>query len=247
MVVSIVQFVITTLLAIVCARTLSVSGGDVPVLALIIPALWILPQSGVAGFLLLGSMAVYGFTLPHQPIALSLSVWILFPLLMVTFSKRSSIYVLITSAAVICTMELGIMVTQAEGKIDGNWMVTLVQILSVMVAWFAARHWKPSSQHSWWSLALILALWIAGWTHAALIALCIVGIIASAETLPKISQFKWSKLLCWTLPTVGFAAIVAMPEIDIPNPVFVVWIFFLGTAWATDFVLRSNDEDENER
>jgi len=245
MVISIVQFVITALLAVVGARALSISGGDVPVLAMVIPALWILPHSGVAGFLLLGAMAVYGFTLPLQPIAMSLSVWILFPLLMVTFSRRSSIYVVITTAAVICTMQLGIMVTQAEGKIDGSWTVTLAQTLSVMVVWYASQNWSSSSQHSWWTLAFILALYIGGWTHAALIALCIVGIIASAETLPKFSKFKWNKLLCWTLPTVGFAAIVAAPDIEVPNPVFVVWIFLLGTAWATDFVLRSNEREQD--
>ncbi|MBD1556466.1 hypothetical protein HC752_05915 [Vibrio sp. S9_S30] len=242
MVFSLLQFVVTTLLAIVCARALSLSGGDIPVLALVIPALWILPQGGTAGLILLGSLAVYGFTLPLQPIAMSLSVWILFPLLMVTFSRRSSIYILITTAATIVVMHVGIMVTQAEGKIPGEWGITLIQTLSVMVTWFAARHWKSSSQHSWWALSLILALWLAGWTHAALIALCIVGIIASAETLPKLSTFNWNKLLCWTLPTVGFATMVASEAVDIPNPVFVVWIFFLGTAWATDYVLRSEDE-----
>lgn len=121
MVFSLLQFVVTTLLAIVCARALSLSGGDIPVLALVIPALWILPQGGIAGLILLASLAVYGFTLPLQPIAMSLSVWILFPLLMVTFSRRSSIYVLITTAATIVVMQVGIMVTQAEGKIPGEW------------------------------------------------------------------------------------------------------------------------------
>ncbi|BCL70450.1 conserved hypothetical protein [Vibrio nigripulchritudo MADA3029] len=245
MVFSTLQFIITTLLAIVCARAISMSGGDIPVLALVIPALWILPQGGAAGFILLGALAVYGFTLPLQPIAMSLSVWILFPLLMVTFSRRSSIYVLITTAATVLVMQVGIMVTQAEGKIPGSWEVTLVQTLSVIATWYAVRHWKSSSQHSWWTLSLILALWLAGWTHAALIALCLVGIIASAETLPKLSKFNWNKLLCWTLPTVAFAAMVTSNTVEIPNPVFVVWIFFLGTAWATDYILRSADEHED--
>ncbi|NMV28035.1 hypothetical protein HKB32_02510, partial [Vibrio parahaemolyticus] len=53
---------------------------------------------------------------------------------------------------------------------------------------------------------------------------------------------RWSKLLCWTLPTVGFAALVVSPTTDVPNPVFVVWICLLGTAWMTDYILRSSDE-----
>ena len=67
MVFSLLQFVVTTLLAMVCARALSLSGGDIPVLALVIPALWILPQGGIAGLILLASLAVYGFTLPLPP------------------------------------------------------------------------------------------------------------------------------------------------------------------------------------
>ncbi|MFA0350800.1 hypothetical protein AB4486_28255, partial [Vibrio sp. 10N.222.55.C6] len=71
------------------------SEGDIPVLAMVIPALWILPQGGIAGLALLVSMTTYGLTLPLQPITLSVSVWVLFPLLMVVFSKRSSLSVVI--------------------------------------------------------------------------------------------------------------------------------------------------------
>ncbi|USD66137.1 hypothetical protein [Vibrio sp. SCSIO 43136] len=245
MVLSVIQFAVTTILAVVCAHSLSISGGDIPVIALMVPALWILPQGGASGLLLLASVAIYGFTLPHQPIAMSLSILILLPLLMVTFSRRSSVYVLISSAAIIFVMQLGIMVTQAEAKIPGSWEVTLIQTLSMMGIWYAMSHWRSSSQHSWWSLAFVLALWIGGWTHAAVIALCLVGIIASAETLPKLSkQMKWSTLLTWTLPTVAFAAVVAAGNIEVPNPVFVVWIFLLGTAWATDYILRACDEEQ---
>ncbi len=35
--------------------------------------------------------------------------------------------------------------------------------------------------------------------------LCVTGIMASMETLTCLKTFRWNKLLCWTLPTVGFA------------------------------------------
>ena len=78
MVFSTFQFLITTLLAVVCARAISFSEGDIPVLAMVIPALWIFPQGGIAGLILLGAMTSYGLTLPYQPIALSVSVWVFF-------------------------------------------------------------------------------------------------------------------------------------------------------------------------
>lgn len=239
------QFLITTLLAVVCARAISLSEGDIPVLAMLIPALWILPQGGLVGLLLMAAMTVYGLTLPYQPITLSISLWVLFPLLMVAFSKRSSLAVVLTSALIVTTLMVGIMVTQAGDKLAGEPMITMTQILSVMVIWWSASHWKPSSKHSWWALGLILPLWMADLSYAVLVALSITGIMASMESLSKLKTFRWSKLLCWTLPTVGFAALVVSPSVEVPNPVFVVWICLLGTAWMTDYILRSAEENQD--
>ncbi|ASI96908.1 MULTISPECIES: hypothetical protein [Vibrio] len=243
MIFSTLQFLVTTLLAVVCARAISLSEGDIPVLALMIPALWILPQGGIAGLILLGAMTVYGLTLSMQPIALSIGVLILFPLLMVVFSRRSSLGVLLTAGLIVLTLQVGIMVTQQAGKLDGTPWITVVQTMAVVVMWWAANHWKPSEKHSWWSLLLLLPLWLADLPYAVLVALSVTGILASMEALTKIkNSMRWGKLLCWTLPTVGFAALVVNPNIDVPNPVFVVWICLLGTAWMTDYILRSSDE-----
>ncbi|MGD8172198.1 hypothetical protein ACQEXU_11100 [Vibrio sp. TRT 21S02] len=246
MVFSTLQFVITTLLAIVCARAFSLSQGDIPVLAMVIPALWMLPYGGIKGLVLLAAMTLYGLTLPYQPIPLSVSVWILFPLLMVVFSRRSSIGVVLTAALIVLTLEVGIMVTQSAGKLSGTPVVTVLQVASVIVIWWAASHWKPSYKHSWWVLALIIPLWLADLSYAVLVALSITGMMASMESLTKLTSFRWNKLLCWTLPTVGFAALVVTPSIDVPNPVFVVWLCLLGTAWMTDYILRSAEEYDGE-
>ncbi|MGR5446153.1 hypothetical protein [Vibrio jasicida] len=243
MIFSTLQFLVTTLLAVVCARAISLSEGDIPVIALMIPALWILPQGGFAGLVLLGAMTAYGVTLSMQPIALSIGTLVLFPLLMVVFSRRSSLGVLLTAGLIVLTLQVGIMVTQQAGKLDGSPWLTVLQTLSVVVMWWAARSWRPSEKHSWWSLLLLLPLWIAGLPYAVLLALGITGILASMEALTKIkNSIRWGKLLCWTLPTVGFAALVVSPNIEVPNPVFVVWICLLGTAWMTDYILRSSDE-----
>ncbi|MEH0689651.1 hypothetical protein H4F17_11315 [Vibrio cholerae] len=244
MVLSTFQFFVATLLAVICARTISMSEGDIPLLAMLIPALWILPQGGIVGLILIGAMTVYGLTLPYQPIALSVSQWILFPLLMVVFSKRSNIWVVLTTALIVAALQVGIMVTQAGGKLEGSAFITVLQTLSILVVWWSANHWKPSNKHSWWALSLILPLWMADLSYGVLVALSLTGMIASMETLTKLKTLRWGKLLCWTLPTVGFAALVVSPNIEVPNPVFVVWFALLGTAWMTDYILRSAEEAE---
>ncbi len=238
-----IQFFIATLLAVVCVRAMSLSEGELPVLALMIPALWLLPEGGFAGLVLLGAMMAFGATLSVQPIALSIGMLILFPLLMVVFSHRSSLGVLLTTGLIVLTLQVGIIVTQLGGKLDGSASVTVVQTLSVITMWWSITHWKASNKHRWWSLLLLLPLWVADFTYATLAALSLIGMISSMETLTNLKQsIHWSKLLCWTLPTVGFAAIVVSPATDVPRPVFVVWICLLGTAWMTDYILRTDDE-----
>ncbi|MEF1281098.1 hypothetical protein QTO05_18530, partial [Vibrio fortis] len=80
--------------------------------------------------------------------------------------------------------------------------------------------------------------------YAALVALCVTGIMASMEAMTKLKTFRWNKLLCWTLPTAGFAALVITPSIDVPSPVFVVWLCLLGTAWMTDYIIRTEDNED---
>ncbi len=183
MVFSTLQFFITIVLAIICAKTFSLSSGDIHVLAMIIPALWILPQAKFSGVVMVAALACYGLTLPHQPVTLSVSVWTLTPLLMVIFSKRSSTGVVVMAALIVTTLQVGIMVTQAGGKLAGSAWITAVQTLSVVMVWWSAYRWRPSNKHSWWALMLIAPLWLAGLSYAALITLCITGIIASMESL----------------------------------------------------------------
>lgn len=219
------------------------SNGDIPILAMVIPALWILPKNGIAGALLLAAMSIYGLTLPIQPAALSLSTWILFPVLMVAFSERSSNFVRVTLGLCVSSMETGIMLTQLNGKLGGSALATLVQLLCVALIWYASVNWKTSSKHSWWMLLFIPPLWLAGWQDAALVALSVTGILAASQTMPDIESIQWTKLLSWTLPTVGFAALLTFPDVDIPNQILVAWLFMLGTAWATDYILDTQEDE----
>lgn len=238
------QFFVTTLLAAICARIISVSEGDLPVLALIIPVLWLIPNWGTSALMLLGAVTAYGLTLPHQPISLSVGLWILFPLLMVAFSRRSSIGVIATTTFIVITLLVGIMVTQSGGKLDGSASSTMVQALAIVVGWWALREWKPTQKHGWWALVLLVPFWIAGLAHAVLLSLSIIGIMVTMGSLVQRKTLHWGTLLCWTLPTVGFTALVLAPNVELPKPVFVVWLCLLGTAWMTDYILRSVENNE---
>lgn len=243
MLLSTFQFITTIVLAMVCARALGLSEGDLPFIAFIIPALWMLSRSGCSGVILLIGVLAYALTIPYQPASLSVSTWIIFPLLMVVFSHPRNLPVFAVCALIVITLEVGIMVTQAAGKLAGTPAMTIVQVLAVVLIWWAASSWKVTQQHSWWSLALIIPLWVAGLTLAAVLALCLTGLVAVIESLTRKKQCQWGKLLCWTLPSVGFMAVILSPDIDVPKPVFVVWLCLLATAWMTDYILRSAEEE----
>ncbi|EEZ00505.1 hypothetical protein KSS82_15420 [Vibrio mimicus] len=244
MILSAVQFLIATLFAIVAAYVAGLSDGDIPIIAFLIPALWLLPKSGFSSTVMLVAIAIFGLTLPQQPIALSISQWVLIPLLMVAFSPRSNWGVILVSALILLTLQVGIMVTQSAGKLEGSPMVTVVQMVMVMLIWWASRSWKPSHSHSWWALTLVIPLWVAEQFYAVTLALLITGIIAACEYLASktTASLNWGVLLGWSLPCVSFAALVVSPTTDVPNPVFVVWICLLATAWTTDYVLKSTEE-----
>ncbi|ASK55761.1 hypothetical protein CEQ48_13580 [Vibrio tarriae] len=244
MILSALQFLIATIFTIVAAYVAGLSKGDIPIIAFLIPALWLLPKSGFSSVVMLAAMGILGLTLPLQPVALSISQWVLIPLLMVAFSPRSNLGVILVSALIVLTLQVGIMVTQSAGKLEGSPMVTVVQIVMVMLIWWAARGWKPSHAHSWWALVLVIPLWVAEQFYAATLALLITGIIAACEYLvPKATpSLNWGTLLGWSLPCVSFAALVVSPATDVPKPVFVVWICILATAWTTDYVLKSTEE-----
>lgn len=238
---STVQFFITTLLAIICAQSIDVSQGNVPVLALAIPALWIISRSRASGIFLLVGLCLYGFTLAYQPTALSVSMWILFPLLMVAFSKRCNIGARFGVFSFFMFMQSGIIYSQVIDALSGEAIYTLLQMVSVAMIWLAAVSWKTSSKHGWWALFLVLPLLVADMTHAALISLTIVGIMFSMESMVK-SQSKLLKLQCWTLPTAAFASLVAMPSGNVQGIVLLVWLLILGAIWMTDYILRINEE-----
>lgn len=244
MVFSVIQLVVTVALTIIGVSAFGLSGGEIPALALAIPALWLLPQGGVAAWLLLIALGMYGLVLPYQPLSLSVSVWTLIPIFSVTFSHKSSKQMMLLIGAVVLAMQAGVMALQAEGKLPGSAWYTFVQMLAVGMVWIAARSWRPVKGNTWWPLFLVVPLWVGGMEHAALVALCVTGLMAALQSIAKSKHASWLPALAWALPTVGFATFVVLPQFEVPSSILVSWMLILGTGWMADFMLNEENEEE---
>ena len=134
------------------------------------------------------------------------------------------------------------MALQYEGRLGGTASLTLVQIISVILVWIAARSWKPVNQHAWWPLVLVIPLWIGGLQHAALVALSITGLIVCLQSIGRSQYSNWLSLLSWLLPVIAFATLIISPKFDVPTSVMISWLMILIIGWVTDFMMQVDDE-----
>ncbi|MBC7004751.1 hypothetical protein BIZ37_19495 [Photobacterium sp. BZF1] len=230
-------------LTVVGVSALGQSQGELPALALAIPALWLLPQGGVSAWLLLIGLGTFGFVLPEQPVALSISVFMMLPVFAVSFSPKSSWQLAALLISIVLAMDVGLMALQTEGKLQGAPIYTIIQILAVGVIWIAARSWRPVKGNTWWPLFLVIPLWVGGLAHAALVALCVTGLIASLQGMAKSKLNEWVPRMMWILPAVGFATLVLVPWFEVPNPILVAWLLVLGGALLGEYLLEDPEEE----
>ncbi|EAS40663.1 hypothetical protein C9J48_03550 [Photobacterium profundum] len=233
---------VSIVLTVLGVTALGYSQGDVPALALAIPALWLLPQGGAAAWLLLIGLASFGAVLPDQSLALSISIFMMLPIFSIAFSPKSNWQLGALLVSVVIAMDVGLMALQGEGKLPGSVGATVVQIVAVCIIWYAARSWRTVEGNTWWPLFLVVPLWVGGLQHAALVALCITGLIAALQGMKKVKVGDWVPRLAWVLPAVGFATLVIVPQFDVPNPVLVAWLLILGGALLGEFLLEDPEE-----
>lgn len=242
MLLAVLSILLSFVLVVIGVMAFGISGGDLPLLALAIPMLWLIPQGGVATWILLAGISLFGLTLGTQPLSLSIAVWTLFPLLMVIFSRRKSIHLIIFIISVVVAMEAGIIALQYEGKLAGSAYSTLLQICSVVLVWIAARSWKPVNRNAWWPLVLVIPLWIGGLQHAALVALSITGLIVCLQSVGRSKYSDWLPMMSWLLPVIGFSTLIVSPKFEVPTSIMVSWLMILLIGWVTDFMMQVDDE-----
>jgi hypothetical protein len=187
-----------------------------------------------------------------QPVELSISTWILFPLLLVAFCKRSTWVARSWLIITMVLMESAILYCQAKGTISGSIPATLMQIAAVSMVWLSSRYAKQDrskfgTSQNWWALAIGGILLAQGEPMALLVALSLVAMIHSVNTFPSRKQqpgeskIKWSTLLSWTLPTVAFSTFITAQDIIGNSLILVIWIVTLAAAWICDYILRLSD------
>ncbi len=223
--------------------SLGVGDPDIPLLVLVIPAVWLLPQGGVAAWLLLASLGVYGYGLETQPLALSVSIWTLFPVFYVISSKKGSWQLGMLMLIIAFAMYSALMALQRDGKLDGEAVNTAIQMVGVTGVWFAARSWRKIPGNTWFPILVVIPLWVAGWAHASLVGLCVVGLIAALQGIIQQKQTEWIERLAWILPSISFAALVVTPQFVVPNSVLVCWLLVLCSAWLGEYLLEEPEED----
>ncbi|WP_249199126.1 hypothetical protein [Photobacterium sp. GJ3] len=150
-------------LTVIGVCTLGITTDDLPVLAVAMPALWLLPQGGLSAVLLLGGVGLYCAVLPQQPLALSVSLLMMFPVFSVSFSSKANWQVGALLFAVVVAMDAGLLALQSEGKLSGHVSDTLLQVLAVGMIWCAGRFWRPVPGNYGWPLLFALPLWLGGW------------------------------------------------------------------------------------
>ncbi|ORT50176.1 hypothetical protein ST37_09700 [Vibrio sp. qd031] len=246
------QFFVTAGLSIICARALQVSGGDLPLLTFIIPIIWLMSSVSKSNVLLATALLFYGLTVSVQPVELSISTWILFPLLLVAFCKRSTWVARSWLIITMLIMESAVLYCQWTGTISGAMYATLMQIAAVTMVWLSSRQAKQDkatygdSRH-WWALAFGGILLTQGEGVALLVALSLVAMIHSVSTFPSRKQqpgeskIKWSTLLSWTLPTVAFSTFISAQDIASSSLILLIWMVTLAAAWICDYILRLSD------
>lgn len=238
------------ILSIIASFILVVSGvfafaigdGQLSLLILAIPMLWLIPQGGAATWILLIALLLFGLTVPHQPFPQSIAVWTIFPLLMVICSHRHSLHLSAFIVAIIAAMQAGIMALQYEGKLDGTAWATLVQMGCVVLVWIAVRSWKIINSQAWWPLTLLIPLWAGGFQDAVLVTLSIIGLIACLQYIGSSKYRDWLSMLAWLLPVTGFVTLIISPHIEVPNSIVISWLMILVIGWIVDFMMQVDDE-----
>ncbi len=64
------------------------------------------------------------------------------------------------------------------------------------------------------------------------------------KPLTRLYIFLLNKLMCWTLPTVGFAGFAITPSIEVPSPGPCGVAMFISTAWMTDYIIRTEESED---
>lgn len=226
------------------ALSSALADGDIPLIAFVVPALMFASRGGAAVWILALGLIGFGLAMPHQPVAISLSLWMILPALVLITGERRNWQVSLLVVSVVIAMECGVLALQGDQKLGGAMGYTLLQIFSVIMVWVSTYFWKPARSLSWWPLLVVVALWIVGSPQGAMLAFCGSVLALVLQELQRVDRERRGDKLTVILPAIAFATLVVFPQFSVPNPVFVAWLLSLTIAWLGDYLLNAENEEE---
>ncbi len=223
----------------------ALSDGQVPLLTFIIPILFYAHPIQPAFILICLGLLGFGFVAPHQPISLSISLWMLVPVMVLITGQKRNWQVSILVLSVVFAMECGVLALQGDQKIDGEPYYTLLQLMFVLMVWTGTYFWKPVSKPMLWPILLIGLIFISGSLYAVLftIAMSVLVFCLQEIRLKNKDETKGEKLSV-ILPALSFATIIVFPQFTVPNAIFVAWLLSLTITWLGDYLINAEITEE---
>ncbi len=235
---------VSMLMAVLSVLSLGHTQYSVPTLGIAMLALWLLPAKTVSAWLLWLGLSGFLWALPDQPLALSISLLMLIPLLNVAFSSKGTWQVGILLLSIVGAMNVGLMALQGEGKLSGSASFTVMQIACVVLIWVAGRSWRPIINELPWVFGVLLVLCVMGEAVFALFVLSIIAMVMALQRIAKTEYADWVGRLSWILPTMGFACVAVVPYFVVDSSIFVSWLLVLGGGLLGEFLLDDSTEEE---
>lgn len=242
----IMTLMITTIVVVIGgALSFALSDGQVPLLTFIIPILFFAYPSQPAFLLICLGLFGFGIASPYQPVSLSISLWMLVPVLVLVTSQKRNWQVSVLVLSVVAAMGGGVLALQSDQKIDGEAYYTFLQLVSVFIVWLGAYFWKPVIRPFYWPLLLIGLIFMSSSIYAALLTVCLSVLIFCLQEIKLKNQtdIKAEKL-CVTLPSLGFATLILLPQVNVPNAIFVAWLLSLTITWLGDYLIHAEIMEE---
>ncbi|MCX2531991.1 hypothetical protein OQ486_00500 [Plesiomonas shigelloides] len=231
-------------LAVICvmAGTHSVTEFN-PVLAILL-VVWLLPQAGLRGGLLVAVITLFAGTLAAQPISLTAATLMAYPMLAVLFSRHAPLSLKFGLFIPWVAMPSAIMALQNAGGIPGSPWVTLCQFLAVAAVWLICRGWRAPAGNFMALLvvAIPFSLWLPMQTLAVL---SLIGLIAAVQMLQKGHYAVHLYRLGWLLPTLPFAVLALYPVEQISLPILMMWLVLLLVELMGESLLEENEQENN--
>ncbi|QDF65357.1 hypothetical protein FJQ87_00480 [Shewanella sp. SNU WT4] len=210
----------------------------------VLVALLFMPRAGMAcGALLLG-MWVYISTLDQQSLEMSLSVWVMAPVIMQALDHQRVWQFRALLLTMACSLFLGLIVLQAEGRLAGDATVTLWQLFAITLLCLSGRYWQPTEIANPWLLLPLMVLLGLGQFQPLLLTLKLMALIYCLQRLKMLTVPDYLPAITQAMPIMAFVGLTATVAGKIPAPILLAWLLTLVFVWLGDRVYTQEQTEE---